>query len=186
MTISIDQEILLALMLFALKLLDCTFNTFKTIYMNKDKYALSALWNTVSNVLYLVAIVQIAKSPNFWYGVIAVAVATFFGTWAPAAWVKRREPDQLMVYEITSDTMDNGKQFADVMAANNIPYNVKKTYVKRKKTLVIKVFSESRKESYLIESRMLPGFKGIRYRPEATINKEENAPLENIKTEVKS
>ena len=113
MTFVIDETIYLTLIVFGLKLLDCTFNTFKTVYMYKNKYMLSAALNTISNVFYLIAIVQIAKATDGLYGIIAVALATFLGTWAPAAFLKKMEPDKMFVYEITSTTMENGKEYAD-------------------------------------------------------------------------
>ena len=164
MTFVIDETIYLALIVFGLKLLDCTFNTFKTVYMYKNKYMLSAALNTISNVFYLIAIVQIAKATDGIYGIVAVALATFLGTWAPAEFLKRMEPDKLFVYEITSTTMENGKEYADFLMDNNIPIKTNKTYAKRKKVLTIKVFSESKNNSTFIEDTIPDGFKCFVYK----------------------
>lgn len=164
MTIVIDEIVYMALIVFVLKLLDCTFNTIKTVYMYKNKYMLSAVFNTVSNIFYLIAIVQIARATDGMYGIIAVALATFLGTWAPAAFLKKIEPDKLYVYEITSTTMEDGKEYADFLMDNNIPVKTNKTYAKRNKALTIKVFSESKANSTFIEDTIPDGFKCFRYK----------------------
>lgn len=142
---------------FAFKSLDCTFNTIKTVYMQNNKYFLGAVFNAVSAGFFNISVLitgNIEITMQTIITTLAICMATFFATWLPAAWMKRREPDQMYIYEITSDGMENGKAFADMLLENNIPIKTAKAYINKKKVLNIKAFSESKTTSRFIERKL--------------------------------
>jgi hypothetical protein len=91
---------------------------------------------------------------------VALSLATLVGSYLPAKAMERLEKDKLYVYEITSDTLDSGKEFADSLRNYNIP--VSTTAVRNKsfnKVLLCKVYSQSKSVSKLIENLIPLEFK---------------------------
>ena len=140
-------EILIA---FILKLSDNALGTFKTICIAKGKYLAASLFASLSTMFYLLAIVRIANSSNV-YSMIAMCCATFLGTLLPAKLLKRTEKDKLFIFDITSNTCDNGVVFADMLRAKNVALNTSVVYNRdMEKVLLIKVYCQSKAESRLV------------------------------------
>lgn len=157
-----------AMSVFGLKILDCTFNTVKSVYMQKDQYYLGATFNAISAGFFNISVLITGGIPITITTVIttlAICAATFLGTLFPALMIKKHEPDQMYIFEITSDNMENGKKYADLLLAHNIPIRTSKTYTMRRKALCIKAYSESKENSRFIIEHMPPGFKPIVYCP---------------------
>jgi uncharacterized protein YebE (UPF0316 family) len=147
------------LLIFIFKTLDCVFSTIKSILLYKGKHFASAACNTLSIMMYAVSLIY-AFHDNSLSGLIALGVATFIGSYFPAKLMERLEKDQLYAYEITSDTLEAGKEFADMLRDYNVP--VSTTAVRDKslnKVLMCKVYSQSKAASKLIEDLIPPRFK---------------------------
>ena len=145
--------------LFILKLLDSLLGTAKSIYLVKNKEILAAIAGTISTYFYLTMMVKLVKvSGNS--GIIIICVASFMGTYFPILFSKMIEKQKVYVYNITPDTNENGKKFADDIRENNIPVLTYKGFSKeREQVLCCKIFSENKKQSSII-SKMIPsGFK---------------------------
>ena len=150
---------------FILKLLDNSLGTAKTIFIAKGQYFLGSLFSAVGTLFYLLAIVRITKTSNI-AGIIAMCIATFVGTLATSLFIRRVEPEKLFVYDITADTLENGKAFADALRARNIPVRTYLTYDKHmKKTLACNVYCSTKEESKMVEELLQPGFKWNTYIP---------------------
>lgn len=150
---------------FILKLLDNSLGTAKTIYIAKGKYFLGSLFNGVGTLFYLIAIVRIAKTSNM-AGIIAMCIATFVGTLLPCLIIKKSEPERLFVFDITADSLDNGKIFADALRNKNIPVRTYFTYDKHmNKTLACNVYCSTKEESKTVEELLQPGFRWNTYVP---------------------
>ena len=140
-------EILIA---FSLKMGDNALGTVKTIYIAKGKYVRAALFNSLSTLFYLMAVVRIAKSNDF-YSMIAMCVATFIGTLIPCFVIQKAERDKLYIFDITSDTLSSGMVFADILRDKNIAINTTSVYNREmEKTLLIKVYCASKEESRVV------------------------------------
>lgn len=153
------------LLVFFYKLFDCVFNTLKTVFLYKNEYFLSSVCGTMSTIFYLVAIVQIAVSNNI-YTIISIGLATFIGSYLPPLLIEHFEKDKLYIYEVTSDNLDNGKEFADSIRELNIPIMTTKTYDKfMNKVLFCKIYSSSKETSKIIEEVIPKSFKYNYYSP---------------------
>lgn len=144
---------------FILKLIDNMLATIKTVYMHKEKYFLSAIFNALSTFFYLIAIVKIAKS-NDMFSIVAMCIATFIGTYLPGTLIKKSERDKLYIYDITTDNLDNGITFADNIRNVNIAI---KTYISydsdMNKVLSCKIYSVSKDESKIVNDLIPKEFK---------------------------
>lgn len=150
---------------FVLKTLDNCFSTFKTILLQKEKYSLGALFNAIGTFFYLVAVVQVAKSDNF-YSIVAMCIATFVGTYLPGLLVKKSERDKLYIFDITADTLMNGKKFADAVRKENIAIKTFKSYdSEMNKVLTCKVYCSTKDESKRITEVIPKTFKYHVYVP---------------------
>lgn len=147
------------LLVFILKIIDNILATAKTIYINKEKYVIASLFNAFSTFFYLILIVQIAKSNDI-KSIIAMCVATFIGTYLPGVLIKKSEREKLFIFDITSDTLETGKQFADEIRDNNIAIT---TYSARdkhmNKVLTCKVYCRTKEESRIVKELLNPNFK---------------------------
>ena len=141
--------------LFILKLLDGLLGTAKNIFLFKNKELLAALAGTISTFFYLTMMVKLVKIDGI-NGILIICAASFFGTYFPILFSKLIEKQKIYVYNITPDSNDNGKKFADNIRENNIPVLTYKGYNKEKESvLCCKIFSESKKQSSII-SEMIP------------------------------
>lgn len=145
--------------LFIYKLLDCTFSTLKTILLYKNKKLLSAILNSMATFVYLTMMVKLVKD-NSLTSVFIITFATFIGTYFPALLLEKLEKDKVWIFNITPDTNERGKLFADIIRENNLPILTYKGFNDKKEpVLCSKVFSETKANSELIKNLIPDGFK---------------------------
>lgn len=150
---------------FVLKAIDNALGTFKTIYLQKERYVLGAIFNSFATFFYLMAIVQVAKSNNI-YSIIAMCVATFIGTYLPGLFIKKSERDKLYIFDITADDFSTGKTFADVIRSKNIAIKTTVSYdTEMNKVLSCKVYCSTKKESKTVNKLIPEKFKYHVYVP---------------------
>lgn len=138
------------IIVFVLKLIDNILATVKTIYIHKEKYFLSAMFNALSTFFYLVAIVQISKSSNL-LSIVSMCIATFIGTYLPGAVMKRSEGDKLFIFDVTACNAELGKTFADNVRELGIPIKTYSTYNNDiEKTLTCKIYCATKEDSQKI------------------------------------
>lgn len=141
-----------------MKLIDNALSTLKTIYLSKDKYITASIFNALSTLFYLLAIVKIAKSTNI-YSVIAMCIATLLGTLIPSFVIKKSEGDKLWKFNIVSDNLENGKIFADKLRGNNLAISTKKIYNKHKnKALEIDIYCDTKEKSQMVRDLVPESF----------------------------
>jgi uncharacterized protein YebE (UPF0316 family) len=146
-------------LIFVFKALDCIFSTLKSILLYKGSHFISALCSTIAIAMYSMSLIYVFHD-NSLSSLVALSLATLVGSYLPAKAMERLEKDKLYVYEITSDTLDSGKEFADSLRNYNIP--VSTTAVRNKsfnKVLLCKVYSQSKSVSKLIENLIPLEFK---------------------------
>lgn len=144
---------------FIFKLIDNVLATCKTIFINKEKYLLGAIFNSLSTFFYLIAIVEITKS-NSMLSIISMCVATFIGTILPGYIIKKSERDKLYIYDITADDIEKGKQFADDIKKLNIPIRTNSSYNNETiKVLTCMIYCSTKEESKLVNELIPSGFK---------------------------
>jgi uncharacterized protein YebE (UPF0316 family) len=147
------------IIVFILKSLDCIFGTMKSIYLYKNKYFLSSTFSMLSTLFYFIAVVKAAVTNNP-YVIGTVAIATLIGSYLPAKIMDMLEKDKVFIYDITSDTMESGKEFADTLREYNLPIRTMKVYNSQmEKVLNCKVYSDSKTTSKLIEDSIPETFK---------------------------
>ena len=86
---------------FIVKIMDNGLSTFKSIYQNKEKFLLSAIFAAASQFFYLVGVRQVTSSN----GVIIICTmtfATFVGTLFPGLFIKKIEKDKPWTFKITA------------------------------------------------------------------------------------
>lgn len=151
-----DQTVII---IFILKSFDCVFGTLKSIYLQKGKYFLSSLFAALSTAMYAVSLVFAFKD-NSIASLIAIAIATFIGSYLPAKFMEHIESDKLYAYEITSDTLESGQIFADKLRQHNIPVNTTTVHDKSlNKVILCKAYSQNKRISKTIEDLIPDGFK---------------------------
>ena len=159
MDIVIVFEILIA---FFLKMADNILGTVKTIYLTKGKPFKAAAFAGFSTLFYLIAIVRIANSNSIW-SIIAMCFATFLGTLIPCVFFNRSERERLYIFDITANTLDAGKQFADILRSENIAVTTSSVYARNmEKTLLCKVYCSSKEDSRFVQS-LLDDHKEFKY-----------------------
>ena len=140
-------EIVLA---FFLKVSDNALGTVKTIFLTKGKAFLAALFAAFSSAFYFIAIVRVANSGSV-PAIVAMCVATFVGTLIPCLCIKRAEPEKLYIFDITANTLDAGKQFADILRAENIAIQTSTVYdMNLTKTLKCNVYCSTKEKSKVV------------------------------------
>lgn len=158
----------IVLQAFFLKLVDNGLGTLKTIFIQKEKYMLGALFNALSAFFYLIAIVQVAKS-NDMFSIIAMCIATFLGTLIPGILVKKSERDKLYIYEITTTNLEEGKIFADDVRDTNIAIRSYTSYDEdMNKVLICKVYCSTKEESRILDTLIPYSFRYHVYVPVAS------------------
>ena len=152
---------------FLLKMADNALSTVKTIFLTKGRHVLASIFAGISTLFYLLAIVRIASSNNIW-SILAMCFATFLGTLLPCFIIKKSERDKLYIFDITSDTLENGKEFADVLRAKNVAVNTSIVYDRDlNKTILCKVYCASKEQSKMVQEILKdkPEFKYNIYVP---------------------
>jgi len=153
------------LIVFLLKLLDNTLGTMKNIYLARGKFFFSSLLAALSTTIYMIAVVKMASSDGI-LSIVAICAATFIGTLVPGLAVKKSEKEKLYIFDITADTLHSGKEFADILRSENIAIKTSVVYDNTMiKTLSIKAYCTSRKESKMVNEIIYPAFKYNVYAP---------------------
>jgi hypothetical protein len=137
---------------FVVKSMDNGLSTFKSIYINKEKYFLGAVYSTLSTLFYLIGVKQVANDSGY-VTIVAMTIATFISTYLPGIYLKRKERDKLYIFEITASSLDAGKEFADTLRELNIP--VKTDTVRDTeliKVLSCKAYCSTKDESRIVKS----------------------------------
>lgn len=150
---------------FIFKLMDNALSTMKSIYLHKEAYIISATLNAGSTFFYLVAMKNVITNDSF-AGIIAMVCATFLGSIIPSIVINRLEKDTLYVFEVTSNTLDEGKQFADEIRQCDIPIKTLIAYSENaEKVLSCKIYCSNRTESLTVKSMIPKQFKYNAYTP---------------------
>ena len=153
------------LIVFILKALDIAFSTAKTIYINKKQYCKAALLSGAATIFYSIAIVNVVKS-NSIFCIFAMAIKTLVGTLIPGVVIEKTEKDRVFEYDITSDTLESGQHFGDVLREHNLAVKTYKTFdSKMHSVLTCKVYCDTKEESRLVESLIPKNFKYHIYLP---------------------
>lgn len=151
--------------LFLLKLFDNMLSVGKTISLSKDRYFTGALFNACGTFFYLTIITQIANNDSI-AAKLVMCVAAFVGTLATSKILKKSERDRLYIFDITADTEENGKTFADNIRRNDIAIKTSKTYDKNLcRTLSCKVYCSTREETSFVKASIPEGFRYNIYVP---------------------
>lgn len=151
--------------LFLLKLFDNMLSVGKTISLSKDRYFTGALFNACGTFFYLTIITQIASNDSV-SAKIVMCFAAFVGTLVTSKLIKKSERDRLYIFDITSDSVDSGKLFADVIRENDIAIKTNVTYDKNmNRTLSCKVYCNTRAESAIVKDVIPSTFRYNVYMP---------------------
>lgn len=147
------------IMTFICKIIDNALGTLKTMFLQKGNYLASSIFNAGSTFFYMVAIVNSIKD-NSLGSIFAMCLATFLGSYLPARMVDKMEEDKLYIYDITSNTFEEGVELADTIRELNIPVKTGVTYNSNlNKVLEIKVFCSTKSESLIIKQIINDDFK---------------------------
>ena len=153
------------LIVFIYKMLDNALGTAKTIYLSKEKYLSGSLFNALSFLFYTLAFSKALKDDSI-LTTISMCVAVFVGTYLTGYMFKLTERDKLHIYDITSDTFETGKKFADTVRKYNIVIKTYKSYDSHmNRTLSCKVYCLTKEESKIINNLIPQGFKYNVYTP---------------------
>lgn len=126
--------------------------TYKTLFIIKNRYILSAITNAMASFFYFLLIVKLSQTNSITH-ILVVSFAVFLGTLIPQYIMGKYEKDSVWVYEITPKNPVDGRILADTLRRNNIATTTYVTYTKEKeKTLEVKAYSPSKEYSKLIES----------------------------------
>jgi ligand-binding sensor protein len=113
----------------------------------------------------MIAVVRMAKSDGI-FSIMAICAATFIGTLLPGLAVKKSEKEKLYIFDITADTMNSGKEFADILRSSNIAIKTSVVYdTLMIKTLSIKAYCANKEESKMVNEVLSPAFKYNVYSP---------------------
>lgn len=135
------------------------FGTVKSIMLYKGKPFSSAMCSTLATAMYALSLLFMFRD-NSIGGLIALCAATFIGSYLPAKAMDKLEKDKLYVYEITSNTLETGKEFADILRECNIPVSTLVIHDKNlNKVLFCKAYSQTKADSRIIKSLMPDTFK---------------------------
>lgn len=147
------------LITFMCKIMDNALSTLKNIYLHKGKYFASSIFSAAGTFFYMVAIVNAVKD-NSLNSIISMCVATFLGSYLPAKLVERMEKDKLYVYDITTNTFEEGLSLIDEIKDLDIPFKSYTTYNNNlDKVIGVKVFCNTKAESALIKETINHDFK---------------------------
>lgn len=155
------------LIMFFLKLLDCTFGTLKNIFLFKNKHFWSALVFTISTYFYLTMLVSLSRNDSV-AAKLLICLATFLGTYIPSKSMHKldKRHDRLYIFDITSDTIENGKAWADHMRQRDLALKTDKARDQNmNKVLSIKIYCETRAQSKMVKALIPKEFNYNAYIP---------------------
>lgn len=147
------------LLTFLCKIADNALSTLKNIYLHKGRYFSSSMFSAIGTFFYMVAIVNAVKD-NSMSSIIAMCVATFIGSYLPAKLVEKMEKDQLFVYDITTNTFEEGLALIETIKEMNMPYKSGVVYNESlEKVMSLKVFCSTKAESIMIKEVIDDNYK---------------------------
>ena len=143
------------LIVFLSKLFDCSFSVLKNVFLIKNRYFLSSLCASASVVFFIYTAQQTGL-----VAYIAIFFATFLGNYLPPLFVNNLEKDKVFTYDIESDTLERGKEYADKLRELNVAVATVKGYNKNlQPVLRITAYSSSKLISKIIESNIPKEFE---------------------------
>lgn len=147
---------------FIMKFLDCALSTTKTVFLVRNQFFVSSVFNSLSAALFIFVADAMANAPadqKLWIAAI-VFLANLTGGYFPPKLIDRLESDKLFVYVVTPDTFENGKQFADDLRMHNIPVSTSVGYNEAlKKVLTVKAYAQSKQESRIVSRHLTDSMK---------------------------
>ena len=147
---------------FLMKFADCALGTLKAVFLVKDKFFVSSIFNSLSAALFIFVADAMAKAPQEDKLLIAAVIflANLAGGYLPPKLINRLETDKLFVYVITSTSFEQGIQLADNLRKHNVAVATTIAYDKKlNKVLTCRAFASSRDESKLIDRHLTDDFK---------------------------
>lgn len=150
------------IMVFMMKFMDCALGTLKTVFLVKDKFFISSVFNSLSAALFIFVADAMANAPKDDKMLIAgiIFLANLAGGYLPPKLLDKMKTDRLFVYVITSPSFDDGTMLADDLRRHNIPVATTVTYDKKlNKVLTCKAYAQTRQESRIISKHLDDGFK---------------------------
>ena len=145
-----------------MKFLDCALGTLKTVFLCKNKFFISSIFNSLSAVLFIFVADSMANAPSGQKLMIGgiVFFANLTGGYLPPKILDKLEADKLFVYVVTSKTFDDGIKLADTCRELGLPVSTIKEYdTKMNKVLTCKVYCNSKKDSKIVDSLLNKDFK---------------------------
>lgn len=137
---------------FVAKMADNALSTLKNMCLHKGKYFASSMFNAASTFFYMTAIVNTIKDNSFG-SIVALCIATFLGSYLPAKFVEKIEKDKLFVYEITTNSFEQGLDLIDEIKDMNIPFKSSTIYNNdSEKVIELKIFCSTKIESTMIKN----------------------------------
>lgn len=147
---------------FLMKFADCALGTLKTVFLVKDKFFISSIFNSLSAALFIFVADAMANAPSEDKMTIAgiIFLANLIGGYLPPKLLDRMKADRLFIYVITAPDLESGKKLADDLRQHNIPVSTTIEYDKKLiKTLTCKAYAVSREESRIISRHLTDDFK---------------------------
>lgn len=159
------MEVMTLAIIFTCKIFDNALGTAKSIFLNKEKYVLSSFFQAASTAFYMFAVVKVVQS-NDPLTLVVLVLATFIGALIPGLIYKKSIKETLYVFDITADTMENGKKFADTLRAENVKITTLTVHDQAmSKTLSIKAYCKTKTESKKVNDLICPEFRYNVYAP---------------------
>jgi hypothetical protein len=153
-----------------MKFSDCALGTLKTLFLIKDKFFMSSVFNSLAAILFIFVADAMANAPVDQKAAIAIIVflANLTGGYLPPKILDKLDADKLFIYVITSNDFENGKELADTLRSFNIPVSTTVDYIATpaendtqvcKKVLTCKAYATTKLESKVINSCLTEDFK---------------------------
>lgn len=140
--------------LFIVKLFDCAFGVLKTMFIVKDKYFFAAVCASLSVVFFVYSAQQSGE-----YVYVTIFLATFLGNYLPPKVLNYLKKDKLFIYEVMSNDLTTGKEFADKLRAYNLQLSTNVCFNNElKKVVSCRIYSQSKATSRLIEESIPDSF----------------------------
>jgi hypothetical protein len=150
---------------FMVKIMDNGLGTFKSIYLNKEKYFFGALFSAFSTYFYLIGVKQVT-SDSGWLTIGVMTFATFVGTYWPGIFIRKIERDKLYIFEVTASSLEDGKKFADELRELNLAVKTTISYDSDMiKVLTCKVYCATKHESSMVNELIPEEFRYHVYVP---------------------
>ena len=140
--------------LFLVKLFDCAFGVLKTMFIVKDRYFLAAICASLSVVFFVYAAQQSGE-----YVYVTIFLATFLGNYLPPKILNYLRKDKLFIYEVISNDLATGKEFADKLRTYNLQLSTNVCLNNElKKVVSCRIYSKSKDTSRFIEDSIPTNF----------------------------